>query len=122
MKAVSWNCKGMGSANKVEAIKDITGPERLDLLLIQEKKMNDVEVLALSQHLWKNSQGNAISSQGASGAIKTFFSRKYYIKDIKENQYWILTEFQEKYDPNVSYVCNVYGPTHSRDKKHYGTT
>ena len=40
----------MGEANKEKEIKDIIRYERPDLLLIQETKMSDVEVLALSQH------------------------------------------------------------------------
>ena len=87
MKAISWNWRGLGEANKVEEIKYIIRHERPDLLLIQETKMSDVEVLALSQHFWKNSQGNAISSRGASRGIVTFFSSNYDIKNIKENQY-----------------------------------
>ena len=83
----------MGRAKKVEAIKDIIKSERLDIVLIQETKMSDVEVLALSQHFWTNNQGNTISSRGALGGISTFFSSKYEIKNVKENQHWILTEF-----------------------------
>ena len=103
MKIVSWNYRGRGRTNKVEAIKDI----------IKNK------VLALSQLFWKNNQGNAISSRGASGRITTLFSSKYVIKNVKENQHWLLTEFQEKDDPIVNYVCNVYNPTHYRDKQSF---
>ena len=28
-------------------------------------------------------------------------------------------EFKEKDDTNIRYVCNVYGPTHCRDKKSF---
>ena len=119
MKIVSWNCRGLGETNKVEAIKDIIKYERPNILLIQETKMSDVEVLALSHLFWTNSQGNAISSRGALGGIETLFSSKYVIKNVKENQNWLLTEFQEKDDSNVNYVCNVYGPTHYRDKQSF---
>ena len=76
----------------MEAIKDIIKAERPDILLLQKTKMSDVEVLALSQHFWTTSQGNAISSKGASRGITTFFSSKYEIKNVKENQHWLLTE------------------------------
>ena len=117
MKAVSWNCKGLGIENKVEAIRNIIKSERPDILLLYETKISDVEVLALSQHFWTINQGFAINSRGASGGITTFFASKYEIKTINENQHWILSEFNEKDDTNISYVCNVYGPTHCRDKK-----
>ena len=73
----------MGGENKVESIKDIIKSERLDFLLIQETKMSDVEVFALSHLFWKNIQGNDISSRGASGGITTLFSSKYVIKNVK---------------------------------------
>ena len=63
----------MGGTNKVEAIKDIIKSERPDILLIQETKMSDVEVLALSQHFRTTIQGNDISSRGASGGITVIF-------------------------------------------------
>ena len=86
MKAISWNWRGLGEANKVEEIKYIIRHERPDLLLIQETKMSDVEVLALSQHCWKNNQGKSLALKGPQGKI-TFFSSKYDIKNIEENQY-----------------------------------
>ena len=101
----------------MEAIRNIIKSQRPDILLLQETKMSDVEVLVLSQHFWTTNQGIAISSRGASGGIATFFASKYEIKTVKENQHWLLSEFKEKDDPNISYVCNVYGPTHCRDKK-----
>ena len=87
MKAVSWNYRGLGGENKVEAIRNIIKSERPNILLLQETKMSDVEVLALSHHFWTTNQGNAISSSGASGGIATFFSSKYEIKNVKENQH-----------------------------------
>ena len=48
MKVVSWNCRGLGGENKVEAIKNIIKYERPDIMLLQETKMSDVEVLVLS--------------------------------------------------------------------------
>ena len=91
MKAISRNCRGLGGENKVEAIKNIIKSERPDILLLQETKMSDVEVLALSQHFWNSSQGFSISSIGASRGIASFFASKYEIKTMKENQDWLLT-------------------------------
>ena len=116
MKVASWNCRGLGKTNKVEAIRDIIKTKRPDILFIQETKMSDVEVSALMHCSWTMNQGKAISSNGASGGITTFLSSKYVIKNVKENEHWLLTKFQEKYDSNDYYVCNVYSPTHDSDK------
>ena len=50
----------------------------------------------------------------------TFFSSKYVIKKVKENQNWPLVEFQEKDDPNVNYVCNVYVQHITETSNRYG--
>ena len=115
MKVISWNCRGMGGAIKVEAIKDIIRYEMIDFLLIQETKMLEAKTMVLSW-IWKKYHGKAISSKGASGGLATLISNKYSIISMMESQQWILTEIQEKDDANSLYICNVYGPTHYRDK------
>ena len=47
MKVVSWNYRGLGIENKVEAIRNIIKSESPDILLLEETKMSDVEVLVL---------------------------------------------------------------------------
>ena len=101
----------------MEAIRDIIKSERPNILLIQETKMSVVEVLAISRRFKTINHGKAINSNGASRGIMTFFSSKYVIKNVKENQNWPLTEFQEKDDSNDYYVGNVYDPTHHSDKQ-----
>jgi len=39
MKAISWNCRGMGSKVKEEGIRNLIRTEAPDILLIQETKM-----------------------------------------------------------------------------------
>ena len=72
--------------------------------------------MALSCHFWKNNTGKAISSKGASGGIATIISSKFLVKSIRESHHWLFTEIQEKEDLIPLYICNVYGPTHYRDK------
>ena len=67
-------------------------------MLVQETKMPDVEVMALSCCLWKNSTGKSISSKGASRGITTIISSNFVVKSIRESHHWLLTEIQEKED------------------------
>ena len=87
---VSWNCRGLGSSNKVEAIKNMIRFEK-PILMIQETKMADEGVMALSWIHWLNYQGKSISSKGASGGITTFYnSEKYAMSLVKETNHWLL--------------------------------
>ena len=45
MQFVSWNCKGMGSKAKEEAIKDLVKMNSPEILLIQETKMEEPETI-----------------------------------------------------------------------------
>ena len=84
---------------------------------MQETKMPEEEVMFRSSHFWKYSIGKAISSRGTSGGTTTF-SRvdKFEIKSAKENTHWLLVEVQNKSNLERIYICNVYGPTHYREK------
>ena len=82
----------MRGLRKVEAIKEIIKSERPDILPLQETKMADMEVMALSCCFWKNSTGKAISSKGAYGGIATIISGKFLIKSIREIHHWLLTK------------------------------
>ena len=74
-----------------------------------------VETMELSR-FWKNCHGKSISSKGDSGGIATLVSSKFSIISIREINHWLLTEIQEKDDPTLIYIYNVYGPTHYIDK------
>ena len=45
MQYVSWNCRGLGTALKEEAIRDLVRVLRPEVLLIQETKMEEEALL-----------------------------------------------------------------------------
>ena len=53
MIIVSWNCKGLGNPLKVEAVKDLIKRASLDILLLQETKIEEENILSLSKTNWK---------------------------------------------------------------------
>ena len=84
MKLVSWNYRGLGGSIKVEALKKIINTKKPDILLIQETKIPEDEVMSRPSLFWKFSVGKAISSRGASGGITTFCrADKFNIKSAK---------------------------------------
>ena len=73
MNYVSWNCRGLGSNLKEEAVKDNVRLYKPKVLLIQETKLEDSVLLQASKVFWKKGQAKAVSSRGASGRIATFW-------------------------------------------------
>jgi len=78
MKYVSWNCRGLGSRSKEEALKDIVRIYSPEILLIQETKMEDLPLLQSSKVFWKKGHGRVVSARGASGGIATFWNSDMY--------------------------------------------
>ena len=71
MQYVSWNCRGLGSPLKEEAIRDLVRVMTPEFLLIQETKLEDA-LLRASILFWKKGPGRAVSARGASGGLATF--------------------------------------------------
>ena len=89
---ISWNCRGLGSNQKEEALKDIIRINKPDILLIQETKMEDSILYQVGHALWKKGPGIAISSKGASGGIATFWdSTKFELIKEERSNHWIFT-------------------------------
>ena len=118
MKVLSWNCKGLGSKIKEEAIKDLTSLYQPDIFLIQETKMEEDVFLHVTPKFWKKRGKAAISSRGASGGIGTLWDdKKFEAVDIKYNSYWILTLLRQKDTNTLVRIFNIYAPNSYAEKK-----
>lgn len=71
MKMISWNCRGLGSPLKVKAVQDMLKLEVIDLLLIQETKVDKNSILKIGKEKWKKDAGIAVSARGAFGGLAT---------------------------------------------------
>ena len=102
MKVLSWNCRGLGSKSKEEAMTDLISIHQPDILLIQETKMEEDIFLQVSLKFWKKKGKAASSSRGASGGIGTLWDdKKFEAVDIKHNPFWILTQLRHLYTNNL---------------------
>ena len=69
----------------MEALKNILNSEKSNILLVQETKILEDEVMNRSSLFWKNNVGKAIKSRGGSGGTATFCrTNKYKIRLAKE--------------------------------------
>ena len=64
MNIVSWNCRGLGNSSKVEVVKDLLRMASLDVILLQEIKIEKGNLLSLSKNIWKKNVGKAVSARG----------------------------------------------------------
>jgi exonuclease III len=118
MKVVSWNCRGLGQAEKKEALRKLIRTEKPQILLIQETKLKDDEVLREIKQLWNPSEGVAISARGASGGSCTAWSTQIFKEEQREvTNHWTMVKLKHLQSGITFPVCNVYMPNNIREKK-----
>ena len=71
MKVVSWNCRGMGSNLKLEILIELLNMENPTIILFQETKLEETEMLERGAKIWKASNGKVVGTRGAFGGICT---------------------------------------------------
>ena len=108
MKVLSWNCRGLGSKAKEEAMKDLIRLSQPDIVLIQETKMEKEAFLQVSRKFWNKGGGLAISSRGASGGIGMLWDiKKYELIESKQSLHWILTKLLHKHSNTHVSLFNI---------------
>ena len=112
MNLVSWNCRGLGGNQKVEAIKRFKFSEKISILTIQETKMQEEDSLSVFKKFWKNGEGKGVSALGASGGKLTWWDKNLFkFKSAIENRHWLFLELECLDTHEILWIKNVYGPT-----------
>jgi ribonuclease HI/exonuclease III len=115
---VSWNCRGLGSKLKEEAVKDLVRMTSPDVLLIQESKMAEPETIRASKNFWKKGAGRAVSARGASGGLATFWnSSTLDLIEEHDTIHWLFTKLQHRESGLQVSLFNIYAPVLLSEKK-----
>eukprot|EP00253_Pinus_taeda_P029111 PITA_29111 len=118
LNLVSWNCRGLGNPTKAEAIKDLMKMEPIDVLMLQETKIEGEILLNTSNTKWKFDSGKVISARGSARGIGTFWSRNLFtLGRLHETQHWIYTELCHTASKVKLELFNMYVPVHYEEKK-----
>jgi exonuclease III len=118
MKLTSWNCRGLGSKRKEEALRDIIRASKADILLIQETKMSQQDSIKVSKNVWRNNQGLAENARGASGGLCTLWNTsKIELISSDSCMHWIYTQLLHKESGHTVSLFNIYVPQHIEEKK-----
>jgi exonuclease III len=118
MQYVSWNCRGLGSKLKEEALRDLVRLVRPEVLLIQETKMEEEDLLRVSNSFWKKGPGRAVSARGASGGLATFWdSSNLELVEEAGTTHWLFTKLYHKGSGHLVSLFNLYVPVLVNEKK-----
>ena len=78
---------------KAEVVKYLLKVESLEILMLQETKIEGDTLLEINKQKWKKNVGKAISARGSSSGIATLWSEdKFHLESSFETQHWIFTE------------------------------
>jgi len=118
MRIVSWNCRGLGTQPKIEAVKDLMKIEPSDILLLQETKIEGQSLMDISKSNWKKNEGIAVSSRGTSGGVATLWSEdQFHLLNSHETQHWIFTELKHLESKLTIALFNLYVPVIYAEKR-----
>jgi exonuclease III len=118
MKLTSWNCRGLGSRKKEEALRDLIKTTRTNILLIQETKMSQQDSLKVLNNVWRSSQGLADNARGASGGLCTMWNvSKLELIRSELCMHWIFTQLLHKESGQTVSLFNIYVPQHIDEKR-----
>lgn len=122
MKIVSWNCRGVGTTIKEEAMNSLIRLEAPDILLIQQTKLEDTTFLQASKKFWNKSGAHAISARGALGGLGLLQNpNKFSLITESLNTHWIFKKMQHLESKEIICLFNVYAPNNAGEKKTVGT-
>ena len=117
MQYVSWNCRGLGSTIKEEAIRDLVRA-MMPEVLIQETKLEEEALLRARNSFWKKGPGRAVSTRGASGGLATFWdSAKLDLVEEGRTTHWLFTKMLHKESGHLVSIFNLYVPVSYTKKK-----
>ena len=118
MQFVSWNCKGLGSKSKEEAIKDLVRMNSPEILMIQETKMEEPETIQASKKFWKKGEGTAVSARGASRGLATFWnSTTLDLLEEVSTIHWLFTKFKHRASGQQISLFNIYASVLLSEKR-----
>jgi exonuclease III len=61
MKILSWNCKGFDIRPKSEALRDLIKLEKPIVIMLQETKMDELDIIQEGKKYLKHNEGVSIS-------------------------------------------------------------
>ena len=119
LKILSWNVRGVNDKNKRKVIKALIKLQRVDLVCLQETKIQDISQkvvhnLGVGRFLgW-----GAVSARGAAGGVVVFWdNRVLELVGMEVGLFSISCRFKNCEDGFLWIFTRVYGPTLKRYKE-----
>ncbi|KAK8578113.1 hypothetical protein V6N13_046970 [Hibiscus sabdariffa] len=119
MRILSWNIRGLCSAMKKRYLRNVQRKNSVDMVLIQEAKMEKICSLLVAQ-IWVSDNFDFVflPSVGASGGILVIWQCSIFSMDTVEvDRNFIIIQGKWVKEDITCYILTVYAPCDGRDQE-----
>lgn len=107
MNAISWNCRGLGNARAVRALKDLVKSYKPTILFLSETLSETGRIESLCSQLGYDKCWS-VSSRGRSGGLAIFWSKTVHCKVVASDNNYIDVHILKNSNP-VWRLTGFYG-------------
>lgn len=121
IKILSWNVRGVNEINKRKIIKALISSQKVDLVCLQETKMQDMSLRVVrSLGVGRLLEWGVLNARGTAGGVVVFWdNRVLELVRIEVGLFSISYQFRNCEDGFVWIFSGVYGPTMKRYREFF---
>ena len=109
MKVVSWNYRGLGTRKRRAKAMTLIKKEKPSVVILQETKLNELDIITHHPEIWNKSEMEAMSSCGDSGGVCTLWDpTNLLLVSTLKSFHWIATKIFVKNLKYTSTIINIY--------------
>ncbi|RVW38808.1 hypothetical protein CK203_074157 [Vitis vinifera] len=113
LKLMSWNVRGANDVNKRRIIKSVVRKQKVDLMCIQETKIQ-----LMTDGVGRFLEWRTIEAAGAAGGVLVCWDkRSLELLEWEEGQFSISCKFRIVENGTVWVFTGVYGPFNKKDRE-----
>ncbi|GMJ01096.1 hypothetical protein HRI_003778800 [Hibiscus trionum] len=119
MRILSWNVRGLGGGAKRRSVDEVIRKNKVDMVVLQETKLEDVPSMWVSSLWYSDSFEMAVSpSMGASGGILIIWEgNKFNLINVVVYPNFIMLQGRWQQKDMVCCIVGIYAPTNVAGQK-----
>lgn len=113
LKLMSWNCRGLGSIEKSEVVRNVIRHSRCDVCLLQETKLNESNLNYYSCALpsFFEKQAVMLYADGSKGGLIITWKRSFQLLNSWTTRNSCSALLKQTSSGGILLITNVYGPS-----------
>lgn len=121
IKILSWNCRGLGDLEKCRVVSDVIRNSRCDVVLLQETKLNEVNLRYVLSFLPSFFNSNCAFNQAShsKGGLIIAWKRAFDLQMCYSTPHTLTVSLRNCKEDREILITNVYGPAVESEKARF---